>query len=207
MEIQNVDHKARTAANPGPWGRHAGALRSAMSRRARSRQQANVPIATPGGKPVTMSDGAPGGLDPDVDNRFIEISSLRVAASRPPCHPTSNIIDIRVSIAEIDIVITDEDGVELVAIEGFTMKRVSDRATQALTGLSNAQVRRSRAQSQGSTLWLEFVEFKGVDRTPLRVRIQDRGAARLQLRTQNIDAMVAAVKSAGLTVVTQGGAA
>ena len=156
---------------------------------------------------MTMSDGAPGGLDPDVDNRFIEISSLRVAASRPPCHPTSNIIDIRVSIAEIDIVITDEDGVELVAIEGFTMKRVSDRATQALTGLSNAQVRRSRAQSQGSTLWLEFVEFKGVDRTPLRVRIQDRGAARLQLRTQNIDAMVAAVKSAGLTVVTQGGAA
>jgi acyl carrier protein len=35
-------------------------------------------------------------------------------------------------VIEIDIVITDEDGVELVAIEGFTMKRVSDRATQAL---------------------------------------------------------------------------
>ena len=54
---------------------------------------------------------------------------------------------------------------------------------------------------------MEFVEFKGVDRTPLRMRIQDRGAARLQLRTQNIDAMVAGVKSAGLTVVTQGGGA
>jgi len=35
-------------------------------------------------------------------------------------------------LIEIDIVITDEDGVELVEIKGFTMKRVSDRATQAL---------------------------------------------------------------------------
>jgi hypothetical protein len=39
----------------------------------------------------------------------------------------------------------------------------------------------------------------------MRARIQDRGAARLQLRVQNIDAMVAAMKSAGMTVVSQGG--
>ena len=47
-------------------------------------------------------------------------------------------------------------------------------------------------------LWIEFVEFKGVDRTPLRMRIQDRGAARLQLRAQNIDALVARIKDAGM---------
>ena len=29
----------------------------------------------------------------------------------------------------------------------------------------------------GSMLWIEFVEFKGVDRASLRMRIQDRGAA------------------------------
>jgi hypothetical protein len=56
-------------------------------------------------------------------------------------------------------------------------------------------------------LWIEFVEFKGLDRTPMRARIQDRGAARLQLRVQNIDEMVAAMKAAGMTVVTQGGGA
>ena len=39
------------------------------------------------------------------------------------------------------------------------------------------------------------------------MKIQDRGAARLQLRTANIDAMVHAVKGAGLTVVTQGAVA
>jgi hypothetical protein len=60
-------------------------------------------------------------------------------------------------------------------------------------------VRRSRAQAPGSALWIEFVEFKEVDRKPLRMRIQDRGAARLQLRAQNVDAVVDAMKRAGLT--------
>ena len=39
------------------------------------------------------------------------------------------------------------------------------------------------------------------------MRIQDRGAARLQLRVQNIDAMVSRMKSGGMTVVSQGGGA
>ena len=64
-------------------------------------------------------------------------------------------------------------------------------------------MRRSRVQAPGSTLWIEFVEYKGVDRTPMRARIQDRGAARLQLRVQNIDDMVATMKNAGMTVVSQ----
>jgi phthiocerol/phenolphthiocerol synthesis type-I polyketide synthase E len=40
-------------------------------------------------------------------------------------------------VIEIDLVIMDEDGVELVKIDGFTMKRVSDRATQALAATSS----------------------------------------------------------------------
>ena len=39
------------------------------------------------------------------------------------------------------------------------------------------------------------------------MKIQDRGAARLQLQTKNIDAMVNAVKNAGLTVATEGAVA
>ena len=78
---------------------------------------------------------------------------------------------------------------------------------RALTGLSAAQVRRSRVQAPGSTLWIEFIEFKGVDRTPLRMRIQDRGAARLQLRVQDVDTIVPAMKAAGLKVVSEGGVA
>ena len=54
---------------------------------------------------------------------------------------------------------------------------------------------------------VQFAEFKGVERTPLKMRIQDRGAARLQLRAQNVDAIVDAMKAAGLKVASQGGTA
>jgi hypothetical protein len=76
---------------------------------------------------------------------------------------------------------------------------------RSLKGLAKAEVRRSRVQAPGSTLWIEFVEVKGVDRTPLRMRIQDRGAARLQLRVQDTDAIVAAMKAAGLRVMSRDG--
>jgi catechol 2,3-dioxygenase-like lactoylglutathione lyase family enzyme len=170
-------------------------------------KEANVPIATPGGKPVRLADGARAVLIRDVDNRFIE---LRQPASLPAtaARPTGNIVDIRVSIAVEDMdrtkhVYHDVFGFKL---EGETTF-AADRPTQALTGLANAEVRRSRVQSQGSALWIEFVEYRGVNRTLLKMNIQDRGAARLQLRTENIDAMVDAVKAAGLTVVTPGGVA
>ena len=91
-------------------------------------------------------------------------------------------------------------------VEGETAF-AADAPTRSLTGLSTAEVRRSRVQAPGSALWIELVEYKGVDRTPLRMRIQDRGAARLQLRAQNVDAVVDAMKSAGLTVVSHGGTA
>ena len=44
-------------------------------------------------------------------------------------------------VIEIDLVIMDEDGVELVEIEGFIMKKVGDRATQALGAKGAAEGR------------------------------------------------------------------
>ncbi len=94
---------------------------------------------------------------------------------------------------------------------GFTVEGETsftpDAAMRSLTGLSKAEIRRSRVQVPGSALWMELVEFKGVPRTPLRMRIQDRGAARLQLRVQDVDATVTAVKAAGLKVMSVDGIA
>ena len=39
------------------------------------------------------------------------------------------------------------------------------------------------------------------------MKIQDRGAARLQLRVQNVDTLVATMKAAGLKVFSEGGVA
>src|SRR5204863_4032418 len=165
-------------------------------------KQANGTIATPGGKPVALADGTRSILILDIDSRFIE---LRQPASVPA---TGDILDMRLLITVNDM---DETKRAYHDALGFTVEGETafapDAPMRALTGLSAAQVRRSRVQAPGSTLWIEFVEFKGVDRTPLRMKIQDRGAARLQLRVQNADAMVAAMKTAGLKVISEGGVA
>jgi hypothetical protein len=88
----------------------------------------------------------------------------------------------------------------------FTVENVTpfsaDKGQRALTGLRKAEVRRSSAKARDSQLWFDFIEYKGVDRTPLKMRIQDHGATRIQLNTQNIDAMTAKAKAAGLHIVT-----
>ncbi len=203
MEIQDVDHRTlpMRVQDPGVatlvlFVRDIDATLTRLT-------QAKVAIVTPGGKAVTVADGARAALIRDVDNRFIE---LRQAASIASTAPAGDIVDLRLSIAVNDMDRTTHFYRDVL---GFTVEGETafsaDAGIRALTGLKKADVRRSRAQAPGSPLWIEFVEFKGVERTPMRARIQDRGAARLQLRVQNIDAVVSAMKTAGMTVVSQGG--
>ena len=141
----------------------------------------------------------------DSDGRFIELRQL----ATPPAGTTGilDIMDMRLSITVNDM----EETMKVYRnVLGFTAEGetrfTADAAMRSLTGLSKAEVRRSRVQAPGSQLWIEFVEFKGVDRTPLRMKIQDRGAARLQLRVQDTDAIVAVMKAAGFKVMSTGGA-
>ena len=208
MEIQDIDHKTVAMRIQDPGTATLVLVVRDIAAALASVRQAKLQIVTPGGRPAIFDDGMRAVLIRDIDDRFIEI---RQPASLPETvspAATTNIVDIRLSIAVNDMdrtkqVYRDVLGFKVEGETGFA----ADKAMRALTGLSKAQIRRSRVQAQGSTLWIEFVEFKGVERTPLRMRIQDRGAARLQLRTQNIDAMVSAMKSAGLTVVSDGGIA
>jgi catechol 2,3-dioxygenase-like lactoylglutathione lyase family enzyme len=207
MEIQDIEHQTVPLRIQDPGAATlVFVVRDVDAAVARARQ-ANASIATPGAKPVVSADGTRAILMRDIDGRFIEI---RQPASVPEAaaSPSNNIVDMRLSIAVNDMdqtkrIYRDVLGFAVEGESAFT----ADTATQALTGLVKAQVRRSRVQAPGSTLWIEFVEFKGVDRTPLRMRIQDRGAARLQLRAQNVDAVVARLKSAGLKIVSEGGVA
>jgi catechol 2,3-dioxygenase-like lactoylglutathione lyase family enzyme len=207
MEVQNVPHQTHHLRIQDPGTATLVLVVRDIDAALAGVSKANAPIVTPGGKPVTMADGSRAILINDIDKRFIEI---RQPASLPDsaAASTNNIVDVRLSISVNDMerttkVYRDVLGFTLEGETGFA----ADKATRALTGLSKAEVRRSRVQAPGSPLWIEFVEFKGVDRTPLKMRIQDRGAARLQLRAQNLDAMVDTMKRAGLAVVSQGGTA
>jgi catechol 2,3-dioxygenase-like lactoylglutathione lyase family enzyme len=167
--------------------------------------QAKAAVATPGGKPVELADGTRAILIRDLDGRFIE---LRQPAAPPAADQSGDIFDMRLSLTVNDMDRTlkayrDVLGFKAESVTPFT----ADAPARKLTGLARAQVRRSRIQAPGSTLWIELVEFKGVPRTPLHMRIQDRGAARLQLRVGDVDAIVAAVKAAGLKVMSVDGIA
>jgi catechol 2,3-dioxygenase-like lactoylglutathione lyase family enzyme len=203
MEIQDVPHQTvpLRIQDPGT-ATVVFIVRDLDATLARARQ-AKATIETPGGKPVALADGARSILIRDIDRRFIELRQLAAVASA-----TSDILDLRLLITVNNM---DETKRIYRDVLGFTVEGETafsaDAPMRALTGLSSAEVRRSRVQAPGSTLWIEFVEFKGVEQAPLRMRIQDRGAARLQLRVDNADAMVATMKAAGMKVVSQGGVA
>ena len=80
MEIQDVDHQTIQLRIQDPGAATLVLLVRDIDAALARVRQANVAIATPGGKPVTLADGARAVLIRDVDNRFIEI---RQPASLP----------------------------------------------------------------------------------------------------------------------------
>ncbi len=207
MDIQEVPHKTvdLRVQDPGTATLVLGVrdIDGVLARLAR----ANAAVITPGGRPVTLGDGARAILVRDVDNRVLEVVQPAPSA-QAESEPARDVIDMRISIAVNDVnrtieVYRDVLGFDVKADNRFT----ADAGVRALTGLSKAKVRRAHARAAGSMLDLEFVEYRGVDRKPLTMKIQDRGAARLQLRAQNIDAMVDRVKRAKLAVMSEGAVA
>ncbi|MFM2123939.1 MAG: hypothetical protein RL328_390 [Acidobacteriota bacterium] len=199
MEIQQVAHQthALRVQDPGAAGLVflVGDVDAVLARAV----QAKAAVATPGGKPVAFPDGSRAVLIRDIDGRFIELR--QVAAG-------GDIADMRVSLAvnDLDATLRAYRDVLGFKVEGET-KFTADAAMRSLTGLAKAEVRRARVQAPGSQLWIELAEYRGVDRKPLVMKIQDRGAARLQLRVQDTDAVTAAAKAAGLKIMSEGGIA
>jgi catechol 2,3-dioxygenase-like lactoylglutathione lyase family enzyme len=68
-----------------------------------------------------------------------------------------------------------------------------------------AQNRIAVLKAAGSTLGVELIEYKDIDRKPAHPRFQDPGAANLTLRVRDIDAVMARVKSSGARVLTVAG--
>src|SRR5262245_29189408 len=206
MEIQDVPHQTIPLRIQDPGTATVVFIVRDLDATIARVKQANVTIATPGGKPVAFADGTRAILIRDIDRRFIELRQPPSAPNGPL--QTADILDMRLQITVNEMEETKRAYRDVLGfkVEGETAFE-ADAPMRALTGLSAAQVRRSRVQAPGSTLWIEFVEFKGIDRTPLRMRIQDRGAARLQLRVQDAETMASAMKSAGLKVVSEGGVA
>ena len=68
-----------------------------------------------------------------------------------------------------------------------------------------AQNRIAVMRVPGSTLGVELIEYKDIDRKPARPRFQDPGAANLAIRVRDIDGVMAKLKSSGAKIITAAG--
>jgi len=170
-------------------------------------KQKGVPVVTAGRAPVNLTQGgkARAVVVKDPDGFFVEIRQpdLLPETTAPA---TSNVVGARFGLTIAD---TDQTMRVYRDLLGFQPQIdasfSNDKASNDLMATANAQVRRSLATVPGSTLQVEFLEFKGIERKPLGARIQDPGATRLQLRVRDSDAVVKTLTAAGGTVVTTGG--
>jgi catechol 2,3-dioxygenase-like lactoylglutathione lyase family enzyme len=205
MEIQNVPHQTINLRMQDPGNATLVLMVRDVDAALARATQAKATVETPGGKPVNFADGTRAILIRDIDRRFIELR-------QPPSVPATGAAPVG-DIFDMALLITVNDMNETKRVYhdvlGFTVEdKAVSNMIRTLTGIQTSQqILQSRVQAPGSMLWIELIEFKGVDRTPLRMKIQDRGAARLQLRVENVDATVAAMKSAGFKVNSVGGVA
>jgi predicted enzyme related to lactoylglutathione lyase len=92
---------------------------------------------------------------------------------------------------------------------GFDLKlgaAFNDNQQMASTaGAAGASFRQSTARVPGTTVPFTLIEFKNIPRKELSGRTQDPGTTVLQLIVQDVTALTAKLKAAGVPVVTTGG--
>jgi catechol 2,3-dioxygenase-like lactoylglutathione lyase family enzyme len=209
--VEMVEHKDIERAPVRPRAQDPGACTIILMVRdldtlfARARS-AGAPVITLGGGPINLVDSGGNGravVVKDPDGHFVELVQLDpLPATAAPA--TSNVIgaSVRVTVADTDQTLhlyRDLLGVPF-KVGSFT----NDRTLADLTGVTNAQIRRSDGQFPGGAQY-QFLEYRGVDRKPLRARVQDPGSTRFQLMVRDLDSALTAFKSTGGVIVSTGG--
>jgi predicted enzyme related to lactoylglutathione lyase len=166
---------------------------------------AGATVVTAAGAPMTLPNGKDRGvIVKDLDGFHIALVQ-QDPLPQTTAQAASNVIGARVSLTVADM---DETMKVYRDFLGFQPEVEESRINPTVLNLTNtpgAQIRRTSARVPGSTLQLEFLEFKGIDRKPIGAHIQDPGATRLQLRVRDTDATVKKLTSMGGQVVTTGG--
>lgn len=169
-------------------------------------KRAGTPVVTPAGSPVIVDMGASKGralLVRDPDGHFVELVQ---PGTIPTEAPSSDVIGagVRLTIGDTDK--TMRLYRDLLGFQAKVGSFTKDAAYAALTGLNGAEFRLTAAQVPGEPrLTFEFIEFRGVDRQPVKARIQDPGSMKFQFVVRSLDSAAAKFTGAGGAVVSTGG--
>src|SRR5262249_34598384 len=136
-------------------------------------KKAGVAVITPGGEPLAFgpNNGVRGVIVSDPDGHYVELLQPNpLPDTTAPAN--SNIIGARVRITVADTEQTMRVYRDVLRMQP-QIGEFSAIPLVDLLGLKGSQLRLTNAQIPGSPVRLEFVELKGVARTPVRPRLQD----------------------------------
>jgi predicted enzyme related to lactoylglutathione lyase len=168
-------------------------------------KHAGTPVITEGGAPVTTNIGMSHGravVVTDPDGHFVELVQRTTIDANAPATEIVG-AGVRLTIADTDRTM------RLYRDLGFQPRVAtvaSDSNIGALIGARGARVRLTTAAVPGEPrLVFEFAEFQGVDRRPLRTRIQDPGSTKLQFVVRSLESAAGKITKAGGAIVSTGG--
>jgi catechol 2,3-dioxygenase-like lactoylglutathione lyase family enzyme len=166
--------------------------------------QNGVQMLTPGGKPAVLDGGKARAIfAKDPTGFFIEVVQRNEPI--PANAPAGSVIGAALGITIKD---TDETVRFYRDIFGFEFQTgtwVADKAFTDAAGLPSAQYRKSTATITSTTLQMEFYEYRGIDRTPMKAVIHDPGVAIMRLMVKDINATIKGVRAAGMPIVNWSG--
>jgi catechol 2,3-dioxygenase-like lactoylglutathione lyase family enzyme len=169
---------------------------------------ARVDVATTGGAPVTPSPTSKSRavIVKDPDGHFVELAQL---VPLPPTSvpSTSNVFDLRFRVTVSDLDEAVRYYREGLGIEGKSAPFSAGAGVMAMMGLpASVEYRVNMTTIPGSSLILEFIELKGIERRTRTGRVQDPGSYRLQLNVDNIDRTLEGARKVGARTISTAGA-
>jgi len=166
--------------------------------------QNGVQVLTPGGKPVALNGGTARAIfTKDPTGFFVEI--VQSTEAIPANAPAGNVVGASLGITVAD---TDETARFYRDMFGFDVQTgmwTSDKGFTDAAGLPAAQYRKSTAMITTTNLQMEFYEYRGIDRTPMRASIHDPGVAIMRLAVKDINATLRSVRAGGMPIVNWSG--
>lgn len=168
-------------------------------------QKFGAAVITAAGKPVTINNTVHVVFVQDPDGFVVELGQ----GTPPPDSKVPATSNVFGGSFELSVINSEESVKFYNDLLGFNMKLGAEFNTNKLmaetAGAPGASFRQSRAMIPGTSVPMTLIEFKGIDRKPLKGRVQDPGTAILQLRVHDVTALTKKLKAAGVPVVTSGG--
>lgn len=155
-----------------------------------------LPVGTGTARAVTLAD---------PDGHFVELVQPDIL---PPSQvpATASLYDVRLRLTVADAaealrLYGDALGLKAVPVNRFQ----NDPAVLDMLGVGRGEFRFGSAQVPTTGLVLEFIEYRGMERTTVRGSIQDPGSTRVQIQVRDVDEAIRVLASRGGQVVSTGG--